>query len=177
MHTPLNSPSDPTLLAFGIPKHFRESEMNNNNNNIPPSEDLHNTHMRRYEIKSEGLLNIHPRLSKKTCPSFLPIIDLIAYKEKTRIPACGVVLYMEVGSHQTKEKEKKKKKKRRSRLKEIRDIRNKHHLPPPVLVRGKGKEKNRLVGSAVQCIHLPLDSPSSLVTTTTSVFFAKQKPR
>lgn len=41
MHAPLNPPSDPTLLAFGIPKHFRESEMNNNNN-IPPSEDLHN---------------------------------------------------------------------------------------------------------------------------------------
>lgn len=93
-HAPLNLPSDPTLLAFGIPKHFRESEMNNNN--IPPSEDLHNTHMRRYELKSEDLLNIHPRLSKKTCPTYLYII---AYKEETRIPACGVVLYMEVGSH------------------------------------------------------------------------------
>lgn len=60
--------------------------MNNNNNNIPPSEHLTSQHamreyaMRRYEIKSEGLLNIHPRLSKKTCRSFLPIIDLIAYK-------------------------------------------------------------------------------------------------
>lgn len=73
MHTPLNPPSDPPLLAFGIPKHFRESEMNKNNN-IPPSEDLHNTHMREYahawlrDKKSEGLLNIHPRLSKKRVP-------------------------------------------------------------------------------------------------------------
>lgn len=53
--------------------------MNNNNNNIPPSEDLYNTHMRRYEIKSEDLLNIHPRLSKKRV---LPIIELIAYKKR-----------------------------------------------------------------------------------------------
>lgn len=78
MHAPLNPPSDPTLLAFGIPKHFIESEMNNNNN-IPPSEYLYNTHMRGYEIKSEGLLNIHPRLSKKTCPTYL---YLIAYKKR-----------------------------------------------------------------------------------------------
>lgn len=86
MHAPLNPPSDPTLLAFRIPNKTLQ-EMNNNNNNIPPSEYLHNTHMRgyamrRYEIKSEGLLNIHPRLSKKTCRSFLPILDLIAYKKR-----------------------------------------------------------------------------------------------
>lgn len=106
MHAPLNPPSDPTLLAFRIPKHFRESEMNNNNNN-PPSEYLHNTHMRGYEIKSEGLLNIHPRLSKKRV---LPIYTFYCLQEKPRIPACGVVLYMEVGSHQMNEKRKEKRK-------------------------------------------------------------------
>lgn len=45
--------------------------------------------MRRYEIKSEGLLNIHPRLSKKPV---LPIYTLLL-QEKPRIPACGVVVY------------------------------------------------------------------------------------
>lgn len=99
----------PTLLAFRIPKHFRESEINNNNNNIPPSEYLHNTHMRGYEIKSEGLLNIHPRLSKKRV---LPIYTFYCLQEKPRIPACGVVLYMEVGSYQTKEKKKEKRKRK-----------------------------------------------------------------
>lgn len=82
--------------------------MNNNNNNIPPSEDLHNTHMRSYEIKSEDLLNIHPRLSKKTCPTYTLIFYCL--QEQPRIPVCGGVLYMEVGSHQTKEQKKEKRK-------------------------------------------------------------------
>lgn len=90
---------------------------NNNNNNIPPSEYLHDTHMREYamrgyEIKSESLLDIHPRLSKKRV---LPIYTFYCLQEKPRIPACGVVLYMEV-SRQMKEKRKKKKKKKRKDL-------------------------------------------------------------
>lgn len=113
-HAPLDPPSDPTLLALGIPKHFRESEMNNNNNNnIPPSEDLHNTHMREYamrsyEIKSEGLLDIHPRLSKKTCPTYTSY----CLQEKPRIPACGVVVReRSVIKRNERKKEKKKKRK------------------------------------------------------------------
>lgn len=74
--------------------------------------------IRRYEIKSEDLLNIHPRLSKKRV---LPIYTFYCLQEQPRIPACGVVLYMEVGSHQTKEKRKEKEK---ISCKEIRDIRN-----------------------------------------------------
>lgn len=84
---------------------------------------------------------------------------------------------MEV-SHQMKEKKKEKEeKKKRSRLKEIRDIRNKvnMNLPPPVLVRGKGKGKKIGLEAVQRQTHLPLDSPSSLVTTTTSFFLCQAK--
>lgn len=70
-------------------------------------------------------------------------------QEKTRIPACGVVVRERSVIIKRKEKRKRKK---RSRLEVIRDIRNKVNIIIFLLSSFAGKErKKRLGGSAVLC--------------------------
>lgn len=99
-------------------------------------------------------------------------------QEKPRIPACGVVLYMEVGNHQTKGKRKKKKEKISFRIYTGYTKYLNMNLPPPVLVRGKGKERKETGLEAVLCCAV---SPSvfrkRLQQQLRFFSFAKQKPR